>query len=184
MLDNWFFYTDIKVDHIFVSKIREFYNRTDIIWEVCPKNRTAMNDSKGDNECSNMMIVTDEFIKKNSNLYDEFFKFINFENNTKFPMNILITLLKLENGTRFTPHFDNPKCAILYHFKDPDPINFYNEKNEIILSAKYNFALLNGAVKHGVEKLTDDRVWFKVSIANYGYYQLRELLYKNNLIAT
>jgi hypothetical protein len=128
-----------------------------------------------------MKLITDNFVREHSTLHEDFFKLLNF-NNSKFPMKVTLKFFKLEKGTRFTPHFDNPKCAILYHFKEPDPIQFYNEKNENILSVKYKFALVNTSIKHGVEELTNDRIWLKASISNYGYYQLRELLHKQELI--
>lgn len=181
MSNDWMFYTDIKQENSFVDNIIKLYNSPGLLWEDYQSGQTAMHDGKGYEECISMQRVSSDFIQSNSSLYDDFYKFINFTDD-KFPMKIMLSFVRIKKGNRFTPHYDNPKCAIIYHFGEPDPLEFYNEKNENIFSIKYKFSLLNTAVKHGVDRLENDRAWFKVSINNYGYYQLRELLYKNNLI--
>lgn len=179
-MDDWFFYSHIKQDNKFVETLANL-DIVNLPWQPYGEPKTAMHDGKGYNDCFNMEVVQNDYFVSNTMMHNDFLELINFTDE-KFPMQNMMRVFKLHKGTRFTPHFDNPKCAIIYHYHDPDPISFYNEKNEVIFSTKYKFALLNTSIKHGVESLSNDRVWFKISIHNYSYYQLRELLYNQNLL--
>lgn len=180
MITNWFFYTKLK-ELDFTSKIAGSFDIFDSHWETYQKNQTPLNDQKSYLDCLDMQVVSDENIRRLTTLHSDFLNFLNFKDEN-FPIKFTMKVFNLPVGSRFTPHFDNPKCAIVYHFNDIDPLNFYNESDSIICSAKYKFALLNTSIKHGIDTLKSNRIWFKISVHNYSYFQMREIFYRNNLI--
>lgn len=180
MLPEWFFCTRIKEDE-FTNDIIKSANVFPKYWEDYQKDQTPLNDKKSYIDCFGMKVISDQSIRQISNLHDKFLNFIKFHDKN-FPVKFTMKIFSLPAGSRFTPHFDNPKCAIVFHFNKIDPLNFYNEKNELLCSPVYKFALLNTSIKHGIDELTSSRMWFKISIHNYSYFQIRELLYNQGLI--
>ena len=178
-----FFYSPIKIKDNFDTRLSTVLEQLNEHWEPYGRSRTLMYSATDDDELSTLENIDNPAIDKHTTLFRDTYSFL--EQGLALPakLDAVIRFFKLPKGERFTPHYDNPKCAIIFHFNEPDPISFYDEKGDKIYEATYKFALLNTSIKHGIEETLSDRIWFKISISRFSYFQMREILYLRGLLA-
>jgi hypothetical protein len=175
-----FFYSNIQIRSDFESKLISSLEKLNDKWTEWPQGQTIMYDTK--NEASALEMIDNPVIDNHTTLFKDCYAFL--EQGMPLPASLegTIRFLKLPAGSSLGSHYDNPKCAIIFHLNESDPLSFYDETNSKIFESRYKFALINTAIKHGVEATSIDRVWFKISISRFSYFQMRELLYARGLL--
>lgn len=77
------------------------------------------------------------------------------------------------------PHYDVPQCVLIHQMGlHLDQIQFYDQ-NKMVHETTYRTGLLNTKMRHGVMSICEDRVYFKISIMDMSYFQMREILIDN-----
>lgn len=177
-----FFYSPITVKDNFDNKLLTTLEQLKNFWTAYELGQTVMYSTNDDAELSTLQNIENPIIDEHTTLFKEVYNFLEQGQSLPAKLDATIRFFKLPAGARFTPHYDNPKCAIIFHFNEPDPISFYDEKENKIYEAKYKFALLNTSIKHGIEETSNERIWFKISISRFSYFQMREILYLRGLL--
>lgn len=176
-----FFYSNIQIRSDFESKVSSALDKLNDKWAKWPQGQTIMYDPA--NESYGLEMIDNPVINHYTTLFKDCYTFL--EQGIPLPASLEATIrfLKLPAGAALGGHYDNPKCAIIFHLNDADPLSFYDETNSKIFESRYKFALINTSIKHGVEAVSTDRVWFKISISRFSYFQMREILYLRGLLA-
>lgn len=178
-----YFFTPLKIKDNIDQYIISSLDIVKDCWEKCPLKQTLIYSStNNDDELSGLKVIDNSYIDQKTDLFKKFYNYV--EQKEPLPANLqaVMRYFFLPAGSRFTPHYDNPKCAIIFHLNDSDPITFYDERNNIIYQTHYKFALINTSFKHGIDLVLNDRLWFKVSISRYHYFQMREILLQRDLL--
>lgn len=178
-----FFYSPIQIKDNFDIRLAAVLEQLKDCWEPYGRSRTLMYSTTDDAELATLENIDNPAIDKHTTLFKDVYNFLEQGQPLPAKLDAIIRFFKLPAGERFTPHYDNPKCAIIFHFNKPDPISFYDEKGDKIYEATYKFALLNTSIKHGIEETLTDRIWFKISISRFSYFQMREILYLRGLLS-
>ena len=169
-----FFVTDLAESAEYKNKILSVYDVVKDKWQDYGPPRTKMYDADPGGYCAKIEIIEDAVILDSTDMHSYVSEMLDPEH--IFDIKFKLRFFLIKTGLQLTGHFDVPLSVIIYQLNDEvNNICFSDIGNEIF-SCDYRYSLMNSHIKHSVPYIGKDRFFFKISIANYGYFQMRELL--------